>query len=53
MLVPVEHGFYRLTGLQPARAMTWPQYAGALLGLNLVWLAWAVGILLVQDRLPF
>ncbi len=53
VLEPLEQGIYRLTGLHPGRAMTWQRYVGALLGINLVWLAWAVGILLVQNRLPF
>ncbi|MFD1468050.1 potassium-transporting ATPase subunit KdpA [Hymenobacter caeli] len=53
VLAPLENALYRLTGLKPTRAMTWRQYVGALLGINLVWLVWAVGILLVQNRLPF
>ncbi len=52
-LTPLERGFYRLAGLDPAQAMTLGQYVRALLAVNAVWLLWGLGILLVQHRLPF
>ncbi|MBC8082425.1 MAG: potassium-transporting ATPase subunit A [Hymenobacter sp.] len=52
-LTPLERGCYRLAGINPAQPMRWQQYVLALLGVNVVWLLWAVALLLVQDRLPF
>ncbi|HEX8428168.1 potassium-transporting ATPase subunit KdpA [Hymenobacter sp.] len=51
-LTPLERGFYRLSRINPAQPMTWQQYVGALLGVNLVWLLWALLMLLAQDQLP-
>ncbi|AMJ67764.1 potassium-transporting ATPase subunit KdpA [Hymenobacter sp. PAMC 26628] len=52
-LTPLERGFYRLARLNPEQGMTWQRYTLALLGVNAVWLVWAVLVLLVQDKLPF
>ena len=52
-LMPLERGFYRLAGIRPEQTMTLGQYVHALLAVNFVWLAWAVGILLIQHKLPF
>jgi len=53
VLVPLERAFYRLAGLSPTAPMRWPRYVGALLGINAVWLLWALVVLLLQDHLPF
>ncbi len=52
-LTALERGAYRLAGIRPAQSMTLGQYVRALLAVNALWLVWAVGILLVQNRLPF
>lgn len=52
-LTPLEGGFYRLASLDPTRAMTLGQYVRTLLAVNAVWLLWALGILLMQHKLPF
>ena len=35
VLAPVERGFYRLAGIDPARGQRWTAYAGAVLAFNL------------------
>lgn len=52
-LTPLESSFYRLARINPGQAMTWQRYTLALLGVNVVWLIWAVVVLLGQGRLPF
>ncbi len=45
----LEHGFYRLCGIDPAREMTWQQYARAAIALSLVATLAAYAIMRTQQ----
>ncbi len=53
LLTPVETGCYRLAGIDPARGMSWRQYAVALVVLNAVHFLLLYAILRAQYYLPF
>ena len=53
VLNPIERGFYALSGVDPARGMTWLTYAGALLVLQAVHFLILFAILRAQFYLPF
>ncbi|QSA99927.1 potassium-transporting ATPase subunit KdpA [Methylomonas sp. EFPC1] len=48
----VEHGLYRLCGIQTQQDMRWQQYAGALLVFNVLGLLVVYGLQTCQDLLP-
>ena len=52
LFAPIERLFYRLSGINPTREMTWQQHLVALLTINLVWFLWAMLLLLTQGSLP-
>jgi K+-transporting ATPase ATPase A chain len=52
VLRPVETGFYRLAGVDPARSQGWFGYAGALLAFNLVGFLALYALLRLQGVLP-
>ncbi|MGC6401085.1 potassium-transporting ATPase subunit KdpA [Sphingomonas sp. FW199] len=52
VLGPVETGFYRLAGIDPAQDMGWRRYALSLVLFNLVLLLFLYAILRLQDVLP-
>lgn len=49
----LERLVYRLGGIRPEQSMNWKQYLVAMGGINVVWLVWGFGMLLVQSRQPF
>ncbi len=51
-LRPIETGFYRVIGVDPAREMNWRQYALSLLIFNLAGFVVLLAILLFQGSLP-
>jgi K+-transporting ATPase ATPase A chain len=53
VLGPVENGFYRLAGVDPARGMGWREYVFALILLNALHFLMLYAILRLQDVLPF
>jgi len=53
VLGPVERGFYRLGGVDPAREQGWRGYAVALLLFNLLGVALIYAVLRLQGALPF
>lgn len=53
VLGPVERGFYRLAGVDPAVEMGWKSYASALIVLSAVHFALLYAMLRLQDVLPF
>jgi len=53
VLGPVERGFYRLGGIDPARERGWRGYAIALLLFNLFGVALIYAVLRLQSVLPF
>jgi K+-transporting ATPase ATPase A chain len=52
-LAPVENGFYRLAGIDPAKEMTWRGYAAALLIINAAHFLLLYAMLRLQYYLPF
>lgn len=52
VLGPVEHGFYRLAGINPAEEQGWRRYAVHMLLFNLVLLLFTYGVLRLQVVLP-
>jgi len=52
-LAPVERGFYRLAGIDPAAGMGWRGYAGALLVLNAAHFLLLYAMLRLQGFMPF
>jgi K+-transporting ATPase ATPase A chain len=51
-LAPLENGFYRLAGVDPARAMKWQDYAVTLLLLSVIHFLLLYAILRLQYYLP-
>lgn len=52
VLLPVERGFYRLAGIDPAEEQSWWVYARAMVVLHIVGFAFLYLLLRVQDLLP-
>ncbi|MDX2133946.1 MAG: potassium-transporting ATPase subunit KdpA [Saprospiraceae bacterium] len=50
---PLERLFFRLSGIDPTRQMTWQDHLKAMLTINLVWFFGAMFILMNQGWLPF
>lgn len=49
---PVERFFFRITGIDPNESMNWKQFLKAMLTINMLWLVYAMLLLIFQDRLP-
>lgn len=52
VLAPVERGFYKLSGVDPAREQSWVGYAVALLAFNIAGMILLFTILKLQGSLP-
>eukprot|EP01037_Dinobryon_pediforme_P013070 gene13070-13172_t len=52
LLAPIERGFYRLAGIDPAREQTWRQYALALLVFQVATVLATYALLRLQGVLP-
>ena len=52
-LAPLENGFYKLAGVDPARAMKWQDYAIALILLSVIHFFLLYAILRLQYYLPY
>ena len=52
VLRPVEHGFYRLAGIDPAEEQSWWVYARAMIVFHIVGFAFLYLLLRLQDLLP-
>ena len=52
VLAPVERGFYKLSGVDPAREQSWVGYAVALLAFNIAGMILLFAILKLQGGLP-
>ncbi|MEK7255763.1 MAG: potassium-transporting ATPase subunit KdpA, partial [Bacteroidota bacterium] len=50
---PLERGFFKLCGIDPAQEMTWKQHLRALLIINLIWFFFGMFILMNQGWLPW
>jgi len=49
---PIERLFYKITGINAAREMSWKENLVALLMINLVWFFWGMLVLMNQGWLP-
>jgi K+-transporting ATPase ATPase A chain len=49
---PLERFIFRISGINPKESMNWKQFLKAMLTINLLWLVYAMFILIFQDKLP-
>src|SRR5690242_7401115 len=49
---PLERFIFRLCGIHPNESMNWKQFLKAMLTINLLWLVYAMLMLVFQDKLP-
>ncbi|MFV0545255.1 MAG: potassium-transporting ATPase subunit KdpA [Bacteroides sp.] len=49
---PIERWIFKLSGINPQEKMNWKKFLRTLLTVNLVWLIWAITLLLLQGHLP-
>jgi len=49
---PVERFIFRMSGINPRESMNWKQFLKAMLTINLLWLVYAMLMLIFQDKLP-
>jgi len=49
---PVERFFFRVSGIDPKEPMNWKQFLKAMLTINMLWLVYAMLLLVFQDKLP-
>jgi len=52
-LNPFEKLIYRISGIDPGENMNWKQFLKSMLTINLLWLVYAMFLLIYQDKLPF
>ena len=49
---PLERFIFRISGINPSEAMNWKQFLKAMLTINLLWLVYAMLLLIFQGNLP-
>src|SRR5687768_12637449 len=49
---PLERLIFRISGIDPKESMNWKQFLKALLAINMLWLVYAMLLLIFQDKLP-
>lgn len=49
---PLEKFIFRISGINPNESMNWKQFLKAMLTINLLWLVYAMFMLIFQDKLP-
>jgi len=49
---PLERFIFRISGIDPKESMNWKQFLKAMLTINLLWLVYAMLMLIFQDKLP-
>lgn len=49
---PIERAFFRFSGIDPSRKMTWKEHLVALLTINFIWFFFAMFVLMTQAWLP-
>ncbi len=49
---PVERFFFRICGINPQESMNWKQFLKAMLTINMLWLVYAMLLLIFQGKLP-
>lgn len=51
-MAPAERFFFRFSGIDPNEPMNWRQFLKALLTVNMLWLFYAIALLLTQGSFP-
>lgn len=51
-MAPLERLLYRVSGIDPLQPMNWKQFLKAMLTINMLWLVYAMLLLIFQHRLP-
>lgn len=51
-MAPLERLLYRISGIDPLQPMNWKQFLKAMLTINMLWLVYAMFMLIFQGRLP-
>lgn len=51
-MAPLERLLYRISGIDPLQPMNWKQFLKAMLTINMLWLVYAMLMLIVQGKLP-
>ncbi|MFC0774030.1 potassium-transporting ATPase subunit KdpA [Terrimonas alba] len=49
---PFERFIFRISGINPSEGMNWKQFLKAMLTVNMLWLVYAMLLLIFQDKLP-
>lgn len=49
---PLERLIFRIGGINPTESMNWKQFLRAMLTINMLWLVYAMLMLVFQDKLP-
>lgn len=49
---PVERFFFKICGVNPEQSMNWKQFLKAMLTINMLWLVYAMFLLVFQGKLP-
>ncbi|MCO5231805.1 MAG: potassium-transporting ATPase subunit KdpA [Chitinophagales bacterium] len=52
IFIPLEKLFYKISGINPSKEMTWKQHLVALLSINLLWFLMSMAILMNMSWLP-
>ena len=48
---PLERFIFRISGINPNESMNWKQFLKAMLTINMLWLVYAMFMLIFQDKL--
>ncbi|MBL7757976.1 MAG: potassium-transporting ATPase subunit KdpA, partial [Chitinophagaceae bacterium] len=51
-MAPLERLLYRISGIDPLQPMNWKQFLKAMLTINMLWLVYAMFMLIFQGKLP-
>jgi potassium-transporting ATPase potassium-binding subunit len=49
---PLERFVFRISGIDPKESMNWKQFLKSMLVINMLWLVYAMLLLIFQDKLP-
>jgi K+-transporting ATPase ATPase A chain len=49
---PLERFIFKISGINPTESMNWKQFLKAMLTINMLWLVYAMLLLVFQDKLP-
>jgi potassium-transporting ATPase potassium-binding subunit len=49
---PLDKAIFRISGINPTESMNWKQFLKAMLTVNMLWLVYAMLLLVFQDKMP-